>query len=76
MTRRILTGDVVPLDRERVRHLSRSMVAFGEGLPTEQVMAALEFAVGALVRAAWIKPRDRTAILRQFMENVRQIAMQ
>lgn len=76
MTRRILTSDVIAVDPERVRHLARSMVALGEGLPTEAVMAALELAVGTLVRAAWNKPRDRQMILRQFMDNVRQIALQ
>lgn len=76
MTRRILTGDMIAIDPERVRHLARSMVALGEGMPTEAVMAALELAVGTLVRAAWINPRDRSSVLRQFMNNVRQIALQ
>lgn len=76
MTRRILTGDVTPVDPERVRQLARSMVALGEGQPTEQVMAALELAVGNLVRAAWSRPHDRRSIVRQFMDNVRQIAIQ
>jgi hypothetical protein len=76
MPRQILTGDAIPIDPERVRHLARSMVALGEGMPTEQVMAALELAVGNLVRAAWIRPLDRLAIVRQFTDNVRQIARQ
>jgi hypothetical protein len=76
MTRRILTGDVIPIDPERVRHMAKSMVAIGEGRATEEVMAALELAVGMLVRAAWTKPGDRSSILRQFMDNVQRIAVQ
>ena len=76
MARRVLTSDVIPVDPERVRALARSMVAQGEGQPTEQVMAALEFAVGSLVRAAWTMPRERAAIVRQFADNVRKIALQ
>jgi hypothetical protein len=76
MTRRVLTGDVIGIDPERVRALARSMVALGEGRPTEEVMAALEFAVGSLVRAAWTSPRDRASIVGQFMENVRRTVAQ
>jgi hypothetical protein len=76
MTRRVLTGDVIAIDPERVRALALSMVALGEGRPTEEVMAALELAVGNLVRAAWIEPRDRATIVGQFMQNVRRTALQ
>jgi hypothetical protein len=76
MTRRVLTGDVIAIDPERVRALALSMVALGEGRPTEEVMAALELAVGNLVRAAWIRPTDRSVILSQFINNVRSTVAQ
>jgi hypothetical protein len=73
MTRRILTGDAIPIEAERVRHLARSMVTQGEGRPTEEVMAALEIAVGTLVRAVWTTPAERASVVRQFTRNVFRI---
>jgi len=75
MTRRIITGDTTPIDPERVKHLARAMVALGEGRPTEEVMAALELAVGRLVAAAWNNPVERRQVLYQFQQNVRGYAL-
>jgi hypothetical protein len=75
MTRLILTGDVIPVDPERVKHLARSMVALGEGRPTEEVMAALELAVGSLVREAWNHRSQRVQVLGQFHQNARGYAL-
>jgi hypothetical protein len=74
-TRRVLTGDSIAIDRERVRALAQSIVALGMGRPTEEVMAALELAVASLMRAAWAG-RERPTLVRQFMQNISRTALQ